>query len=426
MTMKQAFSAAMAEEGMGLTVTPGDNLEKLVGTGRQGDFVHQGQAMAAQEGFRNVSRLWLDKTMSYTEGMEALESGRATTHDLLVPLKEVQPILHQGGFAVRVGELTLRPTGHAICQLGNIAGTSKWYVEQLLTNPTRPSGDEMFTRDAQDHATLVTVLKNGLRRIDPEKKFFFRTRDDGTLRACLSDQYTAVDNRWFLEVIRDIVPGGRLSHWKGDQDTIFGNILIPDTLRQEEDSDYGGMLSVGNSEIGERRVSSTPSVFRAICMNGCIWDAKVGVGIKQIHRGKIDLDELRAAIRINLEKQIPLLPAGIDRLLSTRELRYRGESMKPLFAQLAREVRFTKKQATGLLEAYNVERTTTPQYARTLFSVVNAVTRAGQLLDNAGWVRFDTIGGDLAAYGQDEWGRLCDRADSLKAREVDDVFATVT
>ena len=97
-------------------------------------------------------------------------------------------------------------------------------------------------------------------------------------------------------------------------------MLIPDTIREESDSDYGGMLSIGNSEIGERRISSMPSIFRAICMNGCIWDQTAGKGINQVHRGKIDLDQLFLVIKENLEVQIPLLPQGIERLLGTRRM----------------------------------------------------------------------------------------------------------
>ncbi len=76
--------------------------------------------------------------------------------------------------------------------------------------------------------------------------------------------------------MRKLIPGGRLSHWRGDADTLWGNVLIPDTIRQESDSDYGGMVSIGNSEIRERRITSRPSVFRAICFNGCIWDREAG------------------------------------------------------------------------------------------------------------------------------------------------------
>lgn len=428
----QLFANAMAEEGMGRTVTPGEGLVKLVGEKaspgkvRAGDFVHQGQTMAKGDGFKNVSKIWYDKTISYEDGLEDLAKGKAATEDIMATIDEMKPCVIKGKFAVAYKDGRMfRPTTYAIEQMGGWSNCSKWYVEQLLNNPTDKKGNVLFERDEQDAQTLLRVLDNGFRRLKEGKTFLFRTRQDGTLRAMLSEEYAIINNQWFIEVLRELIPGGRLSHWRGDSDTLFGNILIPDQIRQESDSDYGGMLSVGNSEIGERRVSSLPSIFRAICMNGCIWGQKAGKGIKQVHRGEIDLMELRAAIQANLEIQIPLLPAGIDRLLKTREHKWTGDSIKPLFAQVAKDFTLTKRQATSLLDAYNVERAATPEYARTLFSVVNAVTRAGQGLDNSIWVRFDEIGGELSGFGADEWSRLVGRAKSLKATEVDGVFAAM-
>ena len=156
-----------------------------------------------------------------------------------------------------------------------------------------------------------------------------------------------MDNSWFVNVIKGLVPSGRLSHWKGDSDTIYGNVLIPDTIREEEDSDYRGMFSVGNCEIGIRSISTCPSVFRAICMNGCIWDQEMGVAIRKVHRGEINLEELKDAIKLNLEEQIPLLPEGIERLLAIRAKGTDGASLSTVFASVAKDHKLSKKQATA-------------------------------------------------------------------------------
>ncbi len=55
------------------------------------------------------------------------------------------------------------------------------------------------------------------------------------------------------------------------------------------------MVSVSNCEIGKRALGSLPSLFRAICMNGCIWGQAYGEKIKVVHRGEIDLDQLEQA-----------------------------------------------------------------------------------------------------------------------------------
>ena len=52
------------------------NYEPLRGQGTQGDFVLNSQTIATDEGFSHVSKTWYDKTLSYDEGMELLESER--------------------------------------------------------------------------------------------------------------------------------------------------------------------------------------------------------------------------------------------------------------------------------------------------------------------------------------------------------------
>lgn len=405
-------------------LTDAGGLARIVGKSNSGDFVHASQKMAAEQGFRNVSKKWLDQTMSYEQGLEVLAEGQAETEDVMATVAEMVPVVENGRFAMKHGPSgrIFRPTEFAASQVASKANAGQWLVQSLMTNPALPSGEPKFIRDQQDAETVVAVIENGLRRLEQDKKLLWRTRKDGTLRAVLTEQYAIVNNEWFLNTMQKLIPGGRLSHWRGDSDTVFGNVLIPDTIREEADSDYGGMLSVGNSEIGERRISSVPSVFRAICQNGCIWGQEVGKGIKQVHRGKIDLGELFLEIKTNLEAQIPLLPTGIEKLLGTRRMAWDGASMLPLFAQVAMDNKLTKKQATELLKGYNVERRQTPDYAKTLFGVVNATTRAGQGLSNQEWVRFDEIGGRLANFEKQDWTRLCGRAKNLKSKEVEDTF----
>lgn len=399
--------------------------KKLVGSGRSDDFVHAGQEMAADDGFRNVSRKWLDKTVTYERALQSLAEGHARTADLTATVGRMAPAVDaKGRFVLRHADgRDFRPTRFAAQQMAGWAKCGAWFAASLLEDPEDEGGRPLFERDRADAETLAAVFRNGFRRLDQDKPFLWRTRKDGTLRAMLTPAYCEVSNEWLLESLRRIVPGGRVSHWRGDCDTVWGNVLIPDTIRGEPDSDYGGMLSVGNSEIGERELSSVPSVFRAICMNGCIWDRKAGQEIRVRHRGKIELGELFMMLKGNLEEQIPLIPSGIEKLLGTRQLRWDGASVLPLFAQVARQHRLSKRQATGLLKGYNEERAATPD-ARSLFGLVNAVTRAGQKMSNADWVRMDVLGGELACYGREEWEGLTSRAGSLKAAEVEDAFAS--
>jgi hypothetical protein len=241
------------------------------------------------------------------------------------------------------------------------------------------------------------------------------------LRAFVTEKYAPIDNRWYIETLSKILPGGRLSHWRGDADTLYGNILLPDTIidyGQDDDTDYGGMLSIGNCEIGKRRVSQYPSIFRAICMNGCIWGQTKGKGMSQVHRGKVELDTLELQIRDNIEKQLPLLPEGIQRLLGIRAYGCDGASMKGIVATVCTENKMSKKESTEVLTQWVKHE----RQDRNLFGIVNAVTRAAQEFDNTGWVKFDELGGRLLSMNDNRWDAIKKRADTFEDSELEKVF----
>jgi hypothetical protein len=259
--------------------------------------------------------------------------------------------------------------------------------------------------------------------VEADKQFRLRTYQDGTLRAFLTERYAPIDNRWYLERLENVLPSGRLSHWRGDADTIYGNILLPDTIidyGQDDDTDYGGMISIGNCEIGTRRISQTPSIFRAICMNGCIWGQTKGKAISKVHRGTINLDDLAKAIRYNIEAQLPLLPDGIERFLGIKVHESGDVSMKNIIGAICSDKRLGRKESTEVLTQWvKYERTD-----RNLFGVVNAITRAGQEFDNTSWVKFDGLGGELLDMTEGRWSAIKQRADSYTDKEIEKVFVT--
>jgi hypothetical protein len=237
----------------------------------------------------------------------------------------------------------------------------------------------------------------------------------------VTDKYAPIDNRWYLETLSEFVPGGRFSHWRGDEDTIYGNILIPDTIMDygADDSDYGGMISVGNCEIGTRRISQTPSLFRAICMNGCIWGQTSGEKIRRVHRGNIELDSLKLEIAQNIQHQIPLLAPGIKQFLATRALETGKSSVKGVVATVASDYKLSKREASEFLEQY----ITMESGERNLFGIINGLTRAGQVFDNKTWVKFDEIAGSLLDTSADRWATILRRADTFTDKDYEKVFA---
>ena len=408
--------------------------QKLVGEGTSGDFVAQTQGVASDKGFGNISKAWYPKTKSYDEGFDQLESERGDRNDYLVSAKdlafEIRDVRLDNQDTVQCGVdiegQFYIPTNHAIGQMASklCEGKGTGFVRGLRDDVYTAKDKVKIQRDRQDAETIQFILENGLRRIDKDTNYKVRTYNDGTIRAFLSEKYAEVDNRWFLNQIKDIIPGGRLSHWRGDADTIWGNVLIPDTIREEDDSDYGGMVSIGNCEIAKRNVMSMPSLFRAICMNGCIWSQMKGHEIKVRHIGDIDFDQLKLKLRNNIEAQIPLIPQGIERMLGLRAKGTDGVPMKKIIAAVAeKSVEVDKRGATAILEAWVTKESKIAPEGRSLFDVVNSVTRAGQYLDNQSWVKFDELGGRLTNSTDAQWERLKRRAEDLEDADLSRIFS---
>ena len=396
-----------------------------------GDFVLRGQKTSEEKGFKNVSSKWLDKCIDYDTAMDKIADDQRKIQDLRAPLNDFTPIVNDSNEAVlryKDGR-HFKPTDHALKNIAVAGRTSDWMLRDLRNEKTAGSKDDiLFKRDREDAELLVHCLEQTLwreDRFDQDKERLWRTWSDGSLRAMLSDKYAIVNNSWVMEVIREAVPAGMLSHWRGDADNMYGNVLIPDSIRQEDDSDYGGMLSIGNSEIGMRRISSTPSVFRAICMNGCIWDQEKGKSIRQVHRGEIDLSLLKYEIIQNLNNQIPLMDQGIDLLLKLRSYGNEGVPMSKIVGQVCSDNRVTKKHSFGVLKAFAVEKSEVEELANTAFGVANAFTRFGQTLGDDGWVKFDEIGGKIANMTEAKWSSTVKSAKSMDDKQLEKLFGSV-
>lgn len=394
---------------------------------------HFTDAQEKTENFKHVAKVWQDQCISFDDGLEKTANDQQKIQDIKGPLSDWQPIVDNDKFALEhVSGRVLHPTAKAVKDMAVIGRTSEWFLNDMMEDKKKNSDEDaetLFERDARDAQVLVDVLRVTLfaaDRTDQKKTRLFRTWTDGTLRAVLSDQYAIVNNLWFLETLKNLIPGGLLSHWRGDADTIFGNVLIPDTIREESDSHYGGMLSIGNSEIGLRRVLSMPSVFRAICMNGCIWEQEKGVAVSQVHRGSIDFKGLELAIAKNLQAQIPLLSKGIDKVLGTRAYKFADVSTINMVAQFFKDFDLPKSKSPKFFAQFNVELGILGNEAMTAFGLQSALTRLGQELDNDDWVKYDQIAGKIANLTPDRWGGMLQRARTLDAKDIAKVLGDVS
>lgn len=404
----------------------------IQGVGTSGDFVRDNQAMASDAGFSAVSRIWFDQTQPISAGIDSILDEQRKRRDIMATVNEMNfRIDGNGDVVLEYSDGTeYVPTEHAWKQMATWMHVPHGFLNAYNSDKIKPNGKTLFTRDQRDKEVFIDVFENGKRRIEKDKRFRFRTYTDGTLRAMLSELYLPIDNVWYLETVAELFKevGGdepRLSHWRGDADTIYGNILIPDTCRAEDDSDYGGMFSVSNCEIGKRRWQQLPSVFRAICMNGCIWDQTFGKALDRVHRGKtVDLGKLRRELAENINSQIPLLAQGVERFLAKKDMVIGSVPLRNVFAELAGKFKLSygqKAQASQVVAEF-VEHEADN---KNLFGIINAVTRAGQKQTNAEWVRFDEIGGTLMAYKEKQWDGFLARANNLDSKEVDKVFGVV-
>lgn len=383
---------------------------QLVGSGNTGDFVLKNQGTAEAKGFRNVSQYWYPQTHDYDYGFQQMEKDRQSREDILCVAKHMMPMVdEQGKFSFAYDD-------------GREFKMDEWATKQYAAKIGIPGTVfnwlEDKNSDAFDSRLLVACVQNGLRRVNPNKKFRFRTYNNNMIRAVLSEDYAIVDNRWYLETLKKCIPDGRLSHWRGDADTMFGNILIPDSIRQEADSEYGGMISVGNCEIGKRRLSQFPSLFRAICMNGCIWDRTKGKNIRRVHRGQDIKNKslLEKEIAENIQHQIPLTTKFIQWILDTQK--YEVKKVKNFIAEVGIAFGLRPAELTEIATQYVQHE----KQHRNLFGIVNALTRAGQTFDNQRWFECDNFAGELVSVTPESFQRMNNRAENLSDEYIAEAF----
>lgn len=378
--------------------------------------------------------------VSFDDAIDRVLDERRERADIQIPLKAFSLGLDNDGAKIvgTIDGVDYVPTMHCLKQMATIMGVSHAVLKQYLNPATKTkvtkgvkSDVVKYDRDEVDRQLLVALFKNGIRdgRVDPEKEFKFRTYTDGTLRAMLSDRYAYIDNVWYINQLRDAFaqiggdePG--FVHWRGNADTLYGNLLIPDSLRTDGDSDHGGMLSVSNCEIGKRRLNLTPSIFRSLCTNGCIFGLEELDRISQVHRGDVDLVKLRETMFEGITTAAPMLGGYVDQFLAMKE---RELEVKPsqMIAQVAQDYKLStgsNGQAVATLSQF----ATHENAHRNLFGIVNAITRAAQEYDPNEHVRLDEVGGTLMGFDEKRWESYNKRAAGLSPKQVDKIYGRVS
>ena len=371
---------------------------------------------------RHVAKVWQDQCVSLSEFIDKVKDQSEAKYDVVKPESDVRlqdtHTLIDGTPLTKSGLNSLRLFTDIPSSMISFL-EERGYSEELV----KYVNDELDLRE-RDWAN------NGK---DP-RVFRLRIRkdenDNDIVRAIVSEKYGVIDNHEAMEFIADALPTleqALASHIFNDGDDIYGNVLLPDFMKSEPDSDYGVGIAFRNSEIRNATFKVSPFLFRAICLNGMIWGrSNSEIQINQKHFGKIDTVELRKEVRhaINVA-----LNQGND-LLSLMNHAKNVKVTNPLsvIAQLARDNNMTKAQGKIWHKGYldSLEEETGDHNENTAFGIVNGLTRSArnyngpmreQMETVASYILAPAIDADLQAISK-RWGRIQDNANQLDEKTV--------
>lgn len=367
----------------------------------------------------------MDKSVDWDGAIDRLRLEQQQIVDMVEPLSAWEPTVFNGEFHLKhlSSGQCYKPTRHCMHQMAAAAKCRQF--DWLLDPPDRPAKGFEYTRDHRDADLMRKHVDTHMfqpDRMDHTKPRLFRTWADGTLRAFLSTQYATVNNMWYLNTMRELLPDARIIRWRGNADTLYFDAFLPDAkmVNEEGDSGYGGMFHCGNSEIGERRVICTPAILRFICTNGMfVWD-EAADSIRQVHRGGLKLDMLRSRIVDQVKQAMPALEEGIDRVLGLKAYGVGDTPVPNLFAQLGQEFSFGRKEIRGIWEAWlNEGEIIGSDDIKTAFGLQAAITRYGQSVDDPERaIQFDRAGGRLTRYDEGEWNRFLMAAQNVSEKTL--------
>lgn len=326
----------------------------------------------------------------------------------------VRPVVVDGKFQLldKKNEKFYTPTKHALNQFAQKTKWGNFTVNKLAES-----------KDIRHQNILRDLLDISFQEFDGDYLFRFNDQDN-TCRAFLSDRYAIINNNWVLDEVKKFLPAeceDAVAKDKSGDDFINFMVVLPSSLKSSDDSDYQGLIKVKNSEIGTHRLDISAGVFRTICSNGAIgWVKHNDVSV--VHRGKIDFQMLSHNIQSAISSHIKAMPNMIEKLLGTKQMGWDGGSMTPLFASVAQTYKLTKQEVESVHTAWGVERNETPKYAKSLFGVVNSLTRGSQRLPELSWEKLNEIGGELANFDDGDWAGLKLKANAMGVKDVESVL----
>lgn len=383
---------------------------------------HNAIGLQSSASHRHVAKVWQDKCTPLADFVETVKKQSVHKTDDVKPESEI-----------RLKDINTLIDGTTLTESG---------LNSLRIFTDIPSSMVSYMKEREYNDDLVRYFNEDLSKRESDwlnkgkdsREFRVRSRHDDegnkVVRAIVSERYGVIDNHEAMEMIVNSLPSlddALASHLFNDGDDIYGNILLPDHMKSEPDSDYGVGIAFRNSEIKNSTFKVSPFLFRAICLNGMIWGREnSAIQINQKHLGNIDRNELQLAVTHAVKVA---LTQGNDLLtLLGYSKQVKVEQPLQVIAQLSINEGLTIEQGKawhkGYLESLN--EASGDLHDRSAFGVINGLTRSAQ--DYKGSMRENmetiatkilapSIDADLQAISK-RWGRIADNATQLKPNIV--------
>lgn len=378
--------------------------------------------LQSTEAHRHVAKVWQDQCTPLADFVSKVKQQSETKKDIVKPESEI-----------RLKDADTLVDGTPLTKSG---------LNSLRLFTTIPSSMISFLEERNYDEELVKFVNQELDLREQEwanngkepRDFRVRVRQDeegnDVIRAIVSERYGVIDNHEAMDFIADALPSlqdALASHIFNDGDDIFGNVLLPDHMKSEPDSDYGVGIAFRNSEIRNSTFKVSPFLFRAICLNGMIWGrSNSEITVNQKHLGKVDTDALRKQVRHAIAVA---LTQGNDMLtLMNHAKQVKVENPIAVIAQLSRDYKMTIEQGKIWHKGYldSLEEKTGDINENSAFGIVNGLTRSAQNYKGASREQMETVASYILAPSIDSdlqaiskrWGRISENASALEEKVV--------
>lgn len=224
--------------------------------------------------------------------------------------------------------------------------------------------------------------------LDPNKEVLVRSCYD-RVNALLSDRYTVFDDNEVLDCVYDVLGPSREYAIKNYSLTPSGlNLrIVSRNIININGDDLSFGFDIRNSNIGKSSVEISIIIYRWICSNGLIVGGGRGYMMRQRH---VSVDRA-SLIRdfVELLDQSPMYVQAIkENIEKSMDTRLNSDSMQKIIDTL---------KASGMIQnAINrIDEYVEPEYANTVWGVVNSITRLSQDYSLDTRLRMEKIAGQV-------------------------------